>query len=196
MLFRSGLYFVKYIADCLNESNCNATMAVLLPMACAIGGNSQEIKRIKKEILENNTLDAVFSLPNEMFYPGANVTACCMVFKIGKKHNDVSNPDTFFGYCKDDGFKKKKNVGRIEQLNPSTGKSRWVEIEEEWMELYRNRMAVKGKSAVKKVAGTSEWLAEAYMETDYSLLRNEDFEKTIRELFAYHIVSKEDDFNE
>lgn len=191
-----GFYFVKYVADCLNEINCNATMAVLLPMACAIGGNSAEIKRIKKEMLENNTLDAVFSLPNEVFYPGANVTACCMVFKIGKKHNDLSNPDTFFGYCKDDGFKKKKNVGRIEQINSSTGKSRWVEIEEEWIDLYRNRRAEKGKSAVKKVVGTSEWLAEAYMETDYSLLKKADFEKTIRELFAYQIVSKEGDFNE
>ena len=129
-----GLYFVKYIADTLNSINHQAKLAVLLPVACAIG-TSGEIARLKREILEENTLDAVFTLPNEIFYPGASASACCMVFKIGTKHNDVSNPDTFFGYCKDDGFKKKKNLGRVEQIDTDTGKSKWVEIEREWIEL-------------------------------------------------------------
>ncbi len=85
-----GLYFVKFIADTLNSINHQAKLAVLLPVACAIG-TSGEISRLKKEILEENTLDAVFTLPNEIFYPGASASACCMVFKIGTKHNDVSN---------------------------------------------------------------------------------------------------------
>ena len=128
-----GLYFVKYLADTLNSINHQAKLAVLLPVACAIG-TSGEIARLKREILEENTLDAVFTLPNEIFYPGASASACCMVFKIGIKHTDISNPDTFFGYCKDDGFKKKKNLGRVEQVDSTTGKSRWVEIEKEWIE--------------------------------------------------------------
>ena len=127
-----GLYFVKYLADTLNSINHQAKLAVLLPVACAIG-TSGEIARLKREILEENTLDAVFTLPNEIFYPGASASACCMVFKIGIKHTDISNPDTFFGYCKDDGFKKKKNLGRVEQVDSTTGKSRWVEIEKEWL---------------------------------------------------------------
>lgn len=131
-----GLYFVKYIADTLNSINHPAKLAVLLPVSCAIG-TSGEIARLKREILEENTLDAVFTLPNEIFYPGASASACCMIFKIGTKHNDVSNPDTFFGYCKDDGFKKKKNLGRVEQVDTDSGKSKWVEIENKWIELYR-----------------------------------------------------------
>lgn len=123
-----GLYFVKYIADTLNSINHHAKLAVLLPVACAIG-TSGEIARLKEEILKENTLDAVFTLPNEIFYPGASASACCMVFKIGTKHSDVSNPDTYFGYYKEDGFKKKKNLGRVEQIDASTGKSKWVEIE-------------------------------------------------------------------
>ena len=161
-----GLYFVKYIADTLNSINHQAKLAVLLPVACAIG-TSGEIARLKREILEENTLDAVFTLPNEIFYPGASASACCMVFKIGTKHHDVSNPDTFFGYCKDDGFKKKKNLGRVEQIDTDTGKSKWVEIEREWIELYRNRRSVDGLSATRKVNGDDEWLCEAYMKTDY-----------------------------
>ena len=179
-----GLYFVKYIADTLNSINHQAKLAVLLPVACAIG-TSGEIARLKREILEENTLDAVFTLPNEIFYPGASASACCMVFKIGTKHNGVSNPDTFFGYCKDDGFKKKKNLGRVEQIDTGTGKSKWVEIEREWIELYRNRRSVDGLSATHKVNGDDEWLCEAYMKTDYTKLTEQDFQQTINDYLAY-----------
>lgn len=179
-----GLYFVKYIADTLNSINHQAKLAVLLPVACAIGASS-EITRLKREILLENTLDAVFTLPNEIFYPGASASACCMVFKIGTKHTDISNPDTFFGYFKEDGFKKKKNLGRVEQVDPTTGKSRWVEIEKEWLELYRNRRSVDGFTATHKVDGDDEWLCEAYMKTDYSKLTEQDFQKTINDYIAY-----------
>ncbi|MCQ2776295.1 MAG: SAM-dependent methyltransferase [Bacilli bacterium] len=187
-----GFYFVKYIADTINSTNTSATLAVLLPMACAIGGKSEEIKEIKKKILEENTLDAVFSLPNDVFYPGASASVCCMIFKLGKKHNDVSNPATFFGYCKDDGFKKKKNLGRVEQINPDSGLSRWNEIEEEWIKLYRERRACTGKSAVKKVDGNDEWLCEAYMETDYSLLKQKDFEKAVKNYVLIKTAQEEE----
>lgn len=179
-----GLYFVKYIADTLNSINHQAKLAVLLPVACAIG-TSGEIARLKSEILEENTLDAVFTLPNEIFYPGASASPCCMVFKIGIKHTDISNPDTFFAYCKDDGFKKKKNLGRVEQVDSTTGKSRWVEIEKEWIELYRNRRSVDGLSATHKVSGDDEWLCEAYMKTDYTKLTERDFQQTINDYLAY-----------
>ena len=179
-----GLYFVKFIADTLNSINHQAKLAVLLPVACAIG-TSGEISRLKKEILEENTLDAVFTLPNEIFYPGASASACCMVFKIGTKHNDVSNPDTFFGYYKDDGFRKKKNLGRVEQIDTTTGKSKWVDIEREWIELYRNRHVVDGFSATHKVTGENEWLCEAYMKTDYSKLTEQDFQQTINDYLAF-----------
>ena len=179
-----GLYFVKYIADTLNAANQTATLAVLLPIACAIG-TSGEIAKIKKEILAENTLDAVFTLPNDIFHPGATVQVCCMIFKIGKKHSDISTPDTFFGYYKDDGFKKKKNLGRIEQMDLTTKKSKWTEIENQWINLYRNRREVAGMSATKKVVAEDEWLCEAYMNTDYSVLCRSHFEKTINGYFSY-----------
>lgn len=185
-----GLYFVKYIMDVLNEVNISATLAVLLPVACAMG-TIGEIGKIKKEILEENTLDAVFTLPNEVFYPGASASACCMVFKVGKKHSDISNPDTFFGYYKDDGFRKRKNLGRIEQVDINTGKSLWTIIEKEWIELYRERKSIDGKSALKKVIYKDEWLCEAHMKTDYSLLNESVFQKTIRNYYAYLIKESE-----
>lgn len=174
-----GLYFVKRIIDIVKKGK----MAVLLPMAAAIG-SSTEIKRIKSEILRENTLEAVFSLPDEIFYPGASSVACCMIFNLGKRH-DSSNP-TFFGYYKNDGFQKKKNLGRIEMVNID-GTGVWNSIKKEWIELYRKKMEVPGKSTLACVTGNNEWLAEAYMETDYYSLEESYFEKMIRDYYAYLI---------
>jgi hypothetical protein len=187
-----GLAFVKYIADILNDINKQAKIAVLLPIACAIG-SSKTLKNIRKQILQENTLDAVFTMPNEVFYPGASASVCCMVFNTGVRHDSSSNPDTFFGYYKDDGFKKKKNLGRVEQINPETGNSRWVEIEKKWIDLYINRTEEDGLSAIQKVSYDDEWLCEAYMKTDYSTLTDEDFQQTRNNYLAYYV--KEGNFN-
>ena len=112
-----GFHYVEWIARHV-PSSCK--MAVLLPMQCAIG-NGKVIKEFKKKMLSNYTLDAVFSLPNEMFYPGASATACCMIFDLSQRH-ERANRETFFGYFKDDKFIKRKGTGRIEKTD-SNGKS-------------------------------------------------------------------------
>lgn len=172
-----GFYFVKWVAETVKTGK----LAVLLPMACAIG-TSGEIKQIKKELLRENTLEAVFSLPPEIFYPGASAQACCMVFTLGKRH-DSSRP-TFFGYYKEDGFTKKKNLGRVERVNPD-GTGTWAEIEKNWIDLYRDKKVIDGLSAIQCVTDNDEWLAEAYMKTDYSKLDENDFQETINDYLSY-----------
>ena len=176
-----GFHFVEWVARHV-PSTCK--IAVLLPMQAAIG-NTGEIKKFKKKMLENYTLDAVFSLPNEMFYPGASAIACCMIFDLSQKH-ERANRDTFFGYFKDDKFIKRKGLGRIEQTDQD-GNSLWQKIEAEWLDLYKNKREVPGLSVMHKVTCDDEWLAEAYMETDYAKLTVDDFERTIRDYYSYLI---------
>lgn len=40
---------------------------------------------------------------------------------------------------------------------------------------------------MKKITAEDEWLAEAYMKTDYSKLDDKDFQKTIKDYYAYLI---------
>ena len=54
-----------------------------------------------------------------------------------------------------------------------------------WVSLYRNRTVEPGYSAMHAVTGKDEWLAEAYMETDYSTLSDADFQQTINDYLAY-----------
>lgn len=178
-----GLYFVKWLADIINEMGATAVMAIILPMACAIG-TSPEIKKIKSEILKQNTIDAVFSLPNDIFHPAGAASACCMLFKLGIPHEKSGK--TFFGYYKEDGFVKKKQFGRVEQID-DTGKSKWGTIEEEWINLYKNREIKPGKTAEAYVGPGDEWLCEAYMETDYSNLSDAIFQNTLNNFLAYQI---------
>ena len=182
-----GFHFVYYIASQVKTGK----LAVLLPLQCAIGSSSTDIQTFKTKMLEEHTLDAVFSLPVDVFHPGSTSVACCMVFNLGVRHKNATLP-TFFGYFKDDGFVKRKNMGRIEKVKPNTNEGIWKDIEAKWLDLYHNRKSEAGLSVVKKVSAEDEWLAEAYMETDYTKITEKDFEKNIREFLAYEIKSQTD----
>ena len=79
--------------------------------------------RNMSNFMKKNTLKAVFSMPDDIFYPtGTNV--CVMVWEAHTPHD--STQETFFGYCKEDGFVKRKKLGRIDALG------KWESIEKEW----------------------------------------------------------------
>lgn len=183
-----GFHYVEWVARQISTNAkggdvpTHCRMAVLLPMQCAIG-NSTAVKDFKKKMLSRYTLDAVFSLPTEVFYPGASAVACCMIFDLSQKH-ERADRDTFFGYFKNDAFIKRKGVGRVETTDES-GKSNWEGIEREWLWLYRNRCSKPGLSITHKVGWDDEWLAEAYMQTDYSTLSISDFQQTVNDYVAY-----------
>lgn len=190
-----GMVFLKFISDTLKKINKaredegktpkKVKIAILLPVSAAIG-TSNYISDMKKALLEDNTLEAVFTLPNEIFYPGASASACCMVFTLGRPHKNADGTvnKTFFGYYKEDGHKKKKNLGRIEQFDENNN-SIWKRIEDEWLDLYRNKTVKDGISAMQAVSGDDEWLCEAYMKTDYSKLSEADFQQTLNNYLAY-----------
>ena len=165
------LNFVERLLDCLISEG---KVIAIIPMSCAIG-TKKEVSDIKKRILEKHTLDAVMSMPGNLFYP-VGVCTCIMIFTAHKKH--CVSEKSWFGYWKDDGFVIRKNKGRID------GGS-WGKIKDKWVSAYRCRSEKAGFSVLKDVTGTDEWLAEAYMETDYSKLTQRDFEKTVADYLIY-----------
>ena len=170
-----GFHFVYEVAKKIKTGK----LAVLLPMQCAIGASSA-INYFKSKMLEEHTLDAVFSLPNDIFHPGASAIACCMIFNLGVRHDKSNINGTFFGYFKDDGFEKRKNIGRIEKDDGN-----WKSIKQEWLNLYFGRKEKIGLSVIKNITANDEWLAEAYMETDYSNLNSSDFQKILNGYIGY-----------
>ena len=78
------------------------------------------------------------------------------------------------------GFTIKKTKGRFDYDR------KWDSIKEHWLHLYINNRVQVGFSQVKKVEAKDEWCAEAYMETDYSSLREKDFIKSIHDLTSFN----------
>lgn len=190
-----GFVFIQFLSDVIKSINRDrerkrlpkktVKLAVLLPVSAAIG-TSSILQTSKAEMLKDNRLEAVFTLPPEIFYPGAAVNVCCMVFTLGLPHQnaDGTTNETFFGFYREDGFKKKKNLGRIEQFD-ADGNSKWRKIEEDWLKLFRNKKVVDGLSATAEVTADDEWLCEAYMKTDYSTLSQEDFQQTLNNYLSF-----------
>lgn len=168
------LSFVKHMIDQLKKGGVGIA---IIPISCVISPSSA-----KTEIMAKHTLKAVMSMPNELFYPVGTVT-CIVVFEAHKPHAST-NKKTWFGYWRNDGFEKTKHLGRIDIHH------RWPEIKEKWVESFRNNEVHPGESVTAYVDHRDEWIAEAYLETDYSTITKNDFEETVRNFAIFNLLNK------
>jgi type I restriction-modification system DNA methylase subunit len=158
--------------DCLQVGG---TGIAIVPMSCALAASS-----IRAEILRDHTVEAVMSMPDELFYPVGTIT-CIMVFTAHRPH-EAENRKTWFGYWKTDGFVKTKHKGRIDMHDA------WPHIRDRWVEAFRNREVHPGESVLQRVSADDEWCAEAYMETDYSRISQHDFELAVRNYAIFRLL--------
>jgi type I restriction-modification system DNA methylase subunit len=135
---------------------------------------------IRERILRNHTLEAVFSMPDKLFYPKGVITS---ILVLTAKIPHPKNKEVFFGYFKDDGYVLKKHKGRLDN-------GTWIAKKNEMIDLYRNRRAKVGLSVMRCVSATDEWCAEAYMETDYSELNEKDFTKVLKDYVAFQFLNE------
>jgi type I restriction-modification system DNA methylase subunit len=132
----------------------------IVPITCATNP-SGAIGELKRRLLQKHTLEAVMSMPIELFHNSkTNVVTCVMVFTAHRPH--PLHKKTWFGYWRDDGFVKTKHRGRTD-MNGT-----WPQIRDRWVASYRNRDVIDGFSVMREVAATDEWCAEAYLESDYN----------------------------
>lgn len=171
------LVFVKQMLDSLEPKGIGIA---IVPMSCAISPHP-----MREELMKVHTLEAVMSMPDELFYP-VGVVTCIMAWTAGIPHA-VSNRKTWFGYWKDDGFVKTKHRGRIDLNN------KWDKIRDRWVEIFRNREVHPGESVLQKVTHQDEWCAEAYMETDYGKISQQDFEQVVRNYAMFKLLGSTTD---
>ena len=134
--------------------------------------------------MQKHTLKAVFSMPNELFVNSkVGVVTAVLILEAHIPHFDKK--DVFFGYYKDDGFTKRKPKGRLDY------NEKWKGIADEWLDLYINSRVKAGLSVMQKVTPSDEWCAEAYMETDYTTLTDDDFIKKIKDYVAFQFLNSE-----
>jgi type I restriction-modification system DNA methylase subunit len=174
----------------LNNLEClvdGGTCIAIVPMQSALA-TSGKVLEFKKQLLSKHTLEAVLSMPDELFFNSkVGVVSCIMIFTAHKPHD--KNVETYFGYYKNDGFEKRKNIGRTDVHG------KWEDIKTKWVNYYKRRKEEPGFSIKKFVNAEMEWCAESYLETDYSTILEEDFEDTILNYVTFLVKNKLTDSN-
>ena len=156
----------------------------IMPISCVndVSGNSF---LMKQKILQKHTLEAVLSLPEELFHNSkVNTVTCAVVLTAHIPHPEKKK--TWFGYCRDDGFVKRKNKGRIDAYHT------WQQIKDQWVTAFVNREVIPGFSLMHKVTAADEWCAEAYLTTDYEQLTEDDFLKTVKDFYLFNLKNSDD----
>lgn len=178
----AGLSELRFVDNMLDMLEKGGIGVAIVPVSCATAVTIE-----KQTILSKHTLEAVMSMPPELFTP-VGAIACIMVFTAGVPHN-VSNKKSWFGYWREDGFVKIKNLGRVDRDHT------WPDIRDRWISAWRNREVHPGESVTAMVGAKDEWVAEAYMETDYSSLSQRDLERVLLDhaLFVLKGSQPEDD---
>lgn len=172
------LEFIENTLECLIKGS----ICIAICQMSTVVSEQNSVIEVRRRLLEKNTLEAVFSMPDDLFYPvGANT--CILIFRAHIPH--FANKKTFFGFFKDDGFVKTKKDGRVDKANM------WENIRMKWLNSYINRENISGLSLMKEVCSDDEWCAEAYLETDYSKLNESDFKEMIKKYAIFKTLNIE-----
>jgi len=181
--YKSDRKEMEFVLNNMSMLRPNGRCAALLPMQCALAQKG-EMHALKKILMEKHTLEAVLSLPDDLFHnSGVGVVTCLMVFTAHQPH--PKEKETWFAYCKDDGFVKRKPQGRIDHYNT------WNKIRGDWVSAFRNHKALAGFSVMKQVSAHDEWCAEAFIETDYKKMTKDNFVSTMKKFVAYKFLSSD-----
>ena len=169
------LEFVEQTLDCLQKDG----ICVAICQMSVVTKDEKETTEAKRRLLSKHTLRAVFSMPDQLFYP-VGVITCVLIFKAHIPHPDKK--EVFFGYFKDDGHILRKNKGRLDDGS-------WASKKEEILDLYLNNKSKPGRSVTNTITAYKEWCAEAYMLTDYAKLNKADFEKTVKNYAIFKLTN-------
>lgn len=130
-----------FVQHMLASLNVNGRMGVVLPHGVLFRGASEG--KIRKQIIDDNLLDAVIGLPANLFF-GTSIPATILIFKRGRANQDVLFIDASHEFNKD------KNQNTLDETHM-----------QKILETYKNRTEIEKYSHVA--------ILEEIQENDYNL---------------------------
>jgi hypothetical protein len=172
---------IEFILDNLNALRTGSKCVAVIPMSCAISLNAN-ILELKKRILEKHTLEAVMSMPEDLFHNSkVGHTTCIIVITANKPH--PKGKKTWLGYWRNDGFEKLKSKGRVDVNN------NWSNIKDKWLQSYFNKEVIPGYSFLKELTLEDEWCVEAYLLADYNKIDSNYYKKFVQKYLAFRLLN-------
>ncbi len=159
---------------------------VIVPTSCA---HSDDYLEFRNRILKENTLLGVMSMNLDLFKGIAGTIPCIMVFKAGVPHD--FQKAVYFGNWKEDGFIWHKTMGRIPDKEHRVYPMLPGEYQRKWLESFQNERKDDEYGIWRKLTKDDsgqcrdEWLWEYFVETDYTLLTQEDFEEVVKDYMIF-----------
>lgn len=175
----SEIHFVKHLLDSLDD---NALCAVIVPQSAMVGKNKED-KAVKKQILENHTLEGVISLNGDTSFYRVGIIPCIGIFTSHKPHPKEKRCK-FINFT-DDGYKLSKHIGIIKT-------ERAIERKEHLLRCWRDQLDAPTKFMVKStIKHSDEWLHSFYYFND-EIPSEESFYETIGDYmgFEFNMIMK------
>lgn len=181
---QSGQSELDFVYSMLEYLKPGGIGIAIVPMSCA---SSKDDKKMREAILEKHTLLATMTMPKKLFQESkVGTSTCIMVFRAHVKHSD-SSKIVFLARWLDDGFVTVPHVGRYDKNNA------WMSMKDEWLRQLKGVAKPDNTVYLKKELGKNdEWLAEAYVETDYSLLTEMEFENQLKKYALFKYMQEND----
>lgn len=178
---KSDVEELDFVINNLNALEKGGKCLAIIPLSCAIATKGDVLER-KKKILENHTLEAIMSMPEDLFHNSkVGVVTCIFVITAHIPH--PKGKKTWLGYWREDGFIKTKGKGRVDLNNT------WGVIKEDWLNTYINRETKNGLSLTKELLAEDEWCAENYLIADYNNIDFDLFKKNTQKYLAYRLLN-------
>ena len=178
---KSDIEELDFVLNNINALEKGGKCVAIIPLSCAIATKGDVLVR-KQQIIENHTLEAVMSMPEDIFHNSkVGVTTCIMVITAHIPH--PKGKKTWLGYWREDGFVKTKGKGRID-LNDT-----WGKIKENWLNTYINRESSEKLSVTKELYANDEWCAENYLNANYDNINYDLFKKNTQKYLAYRLLN-------
>ncbi|MEG2922803.1 MAG: N-6 DNA methylase [Malacoplasma sp.] len=138
---------------------------------------------LRDNILKDNTLKAVITMPKDLFEPNASTGSAIIVLETRRKH-DFDVPVIFYNLTKD-GYELSKKKGRRDVYN------KWGQIKKKLLNdldapHYRSPLNLNNITNLQTQIGKEdEWLIQAHSLVDFKKLNKTNFERTIKEYVIY-----------
>jgi type I restriction-modification system DNA methylase subunit len=174
---------LEYVLNNLQILAPGGICIALVPISCVVAQEGKNLN-LKESLLEKHTLEAVMSLPEDLFHNSkVGVVTCALVLRAHQPHK--SGKKTWLAYWRNDGHIKVKGRGRIDKSH------RWPEIRDGWVDAYRNRDVVHLQSVSVALEADDEWCVEAFLSADYMHINKSVIERELRRYLAYEILSED-----
>ena len=171
---------LEFVINNLEYLDRDGRCVAIVPITCATNP-SGAIGELKRRLLEKHTLEAVMSMPIELFHNSkTTVVTCVMVFTAHRPH--PKGKKTWFGYWRDDGLVKTKHLGRID------ANRKWPHIRDYWVQSFMNKEVLDGFSLMREVGPQDEWCAEAYLMADYNSINIDNLSEAAINYFTSQLM--------